>query len=207
MWENRFKNDKGNDCLISVDGTDFRIAKQGRKIYSHKFKKSGLRYEVGICILSGDIVWTNGPYEPGIWNDILIFRNALKSELGNNERVEADDGYVGEAPVYIKCPKSFSNPEETKWMQTRVRSRQETVNKRFKDWGILRQVFRHEIPNHGKVFEAIVVVTQMSINNGEQLFACGYRDPPYAKTNIDNANECNTEDDIDSDLSYDTHSL
>ena len=71
----------------------------------------------------------------------------------------------------------------------------------------MRQVFRHEIPNHGKVFEAIVVVTQISINNGEQLFACGYRDPPYAKTNIDNANECNTEDDIDSDLSYDTHSL
>ena len=38
MWEHRFKNDKGNDCLVSVDGTDFRIAEQGRLFYFHKFK-------------------------------------------------------------------------------------------------------------------------------------------------------------------------
>ena len=151
MWEHRFKNDKGNDCLVSVDGTDFRIAEQGRLFYSHKFKKSAVRYEVALCILSGDIVWLNGPYEAGIWHDISIFRNSLQSHLGLNERVEADDGYVGEAPLAIKCPRSFVNPEETKWMQARVLSRQETVNKRFKDWGILRQVYRHDIPSHGEV--------------------------------------------------------
>jgi hypothetical protein len=36
------------------------------------------------------------------------------------ERVEADDGYIGEAPQYVKCPKCFANPNETEHMQQRV---------------------------------------------------------------------------------------
>lgn len=181
VWENRNKMDRGNDCLVSVDGTDFRIAEHGRKFYSHKFKKSGLRYEVCICILTGDIVWINGPYQCGTWPDISIFRDSLKSFLAPNERVEADDGYIGEAPENVKCPKSFTNPAETEYMQQRVRNRQETVNNRFKNWGILRQLYRHNITRHGDVFRSIAVVTQLSINQGDKLFACGYKDPPYKK--------------------------
>jgi hypothetical protein len=36
------------------------------------------------------LVWINGLYEPGLWNDIDIFWNALLMELDNNERVETD---------------------------------------------------------------------------------------------------------------------
>ena len=46
FFDNRLTNDSGNNCLISVDGTDFLIADHGAKFYSHKFKNSGLRYEV-----------------------------------------------------------------------------------------------------------------------------------------------------------------
>ena len=134
-------------------------------------------------------MWINEPYEAGMWPDISIFRNSLKSHLGVNERVEADDGYVGEAPLAVKCPRSFVNSQETEYMQARVRSRQETVNKRFKDWGALRQVYRHEIPDHGKIFNAVAVITQLAISNGEKLFECGYRDPPWGSQS-------------DSDLSY-----
>ena len=42
IWENRFKKDIGNDCLISVDGTDFWVAEQGPPFFSHKFRKSAL---------------------------------------------------------------------------------------------------------------------------------------------------------------------
>ena len=179
----------GNDCLITVDGTDFRIAEQGKIFYSHKYKKSGLRYEVGLCILTGDIVWINGPYECGTWPDISIFRNSLISHLSYGERVEDDGGYIGEAPDHIKCPKSFVNPEETVRMQVRARSRQETVNKRFKNWGILKQVYRDTITSHGDAFRAIAVITQQSIINGEALFACGYRDPPYKNDAKGNNND------------------
>jgi hypothetical protein len=192
IWENRFKKDGGNDCLISVDGTDFRIAEQGKLFYSHKFKKSGLRYEVALCIATGDIVWVNGPYECGMWPDISIFRDSLMSHLCLNERCEVDDGYIGEHPRYCKCPKGFANPEETLFMQQRVRNRQETVNKRFKDWGLLKQVYRHAISSHGVAFRAIAVITQLAINSGEALFECGYRDPPYGNDGGD--------DDDDDDL-------
>jgi hypothetical protein len=180
VWENRFKGDRGADCLVTVDGTDCRIPEYGSTFYSFKFRKSALRYEVALCIQTGDIVWINGPYEAGLWNDIKIFRDGLLAMLSPNKRVEADDGYVGEAPCYVKCPKSFTNPPETEAMQQRIRNRQETVNARFKQWGVLKQVFRHKdnIGSHGDCFAAVVVITQASINNGDRLFDVRYCDHP-----------------------------
>ena len=178
-------NDIGNDCLISVDGTDFRVPERGKQWYSHKFKKSGVRYEIGLCIRTGVIVWIHGPFNCGEWNDIAIFRDSLCSHLAEaGERAEADDGYIGEAPTYIKCPKSFTAVEETQAMQARARMRQETVNKRFKHFGILKQVFRHFIPHHGDVFRACAVLTQLSILNGEPLFSTGWLQTPSIQQSI-----------------------
>ena len=111
-----------------------------------------------------------------MWNDILIFRDSLISYLAPNERVEADDGYVGESPQYVKCPAGFTNPEETLGMQSRVRQRHETVNKRFKQWGCLLNRFRHGIRKHGDVFRTVVVITQLAIENGKPLFDVEYED-------------------------------
>jgi hypothetical protein len=101
------------------------------------------------------------------------------SQLAPAERVEADDGYLGEAPLHVKCRMSFTNPEITEAMQAIVRMRQESVNKRFKDWGVLRQRYRHNVAEHGDAFTSVAVLTQLSINSGERLFPVGYRDPPY----------------------------
>lgn len=171
--------DKGNDCLISVDGTDIRIPEHGRVFYSHKFKKSAFRYEVALCILTGDIVWLNGPYPAGKWPDINIFRDSLQSHLERGERVEADDGYIGDHPSFVKCPGGFTNPKITEFMQQRVRNRQESINKRLKQFRCLAVPWRGNLLKHGTVFRAVAVITQLSINHGEQLFPCGYRDPPY----------------------------
>ena len=111
-----------------------------------------LRYKVGLCILTGDIVWINGLYAPGLYNDLQIFWDSLVSQLEPNERVEADDGYKGEHPQYVKCPAGFCNPAETEEMQSRVRSRQETVNRRFKNWGCMKQVWRNNVSYHGIAF-------------------------------------------------------
>ena len=99
----------------------------GTELYSYKFKRSGLRYEVALCIKTGDIVWINGPYEPGLWNDLKIFRHSLVTFLEDGERVEADDRYLGEHPRHVKCPGGFCNPPETEFMQKRVRNRHETL--------------------------------------------------------------------------------
>ncbi len=73
LLNNHFKGDVCNDCLMSIDGTDFQIQEKGKKFYSFKFKKSALRYEVALCILTGDICWISSPYAPGIWNNLDVF--------------------------------------------------------------------------------------------------------------------------------------
>ena len=118
--------------MLTVDGTDYEGPELGRTFYSHKFKRSALRYEIALSILTGDICWINGPYEAGSWSDIKIFRDSLMSHLEKGERVEEDDGYVGENPQWVKCPRRFANKETTEYMQQRCRNRQETVNKQLK---------------------------------------------------------------------------
>jgi hypothetical protein len=59
QWENRFRGNIGNECLVSVDGTDFQINEPtpfSKGYYSHKFNGPGLRYEIALNIMTGDIV-------------------------------------------------------------------------------------------------------------------------------------------------------
>jgi hypothetical protein len=49
--------DVGSNCLLSVDGTHCPIEARGKLWYSHKFKKPGVAYELGLCIKTGHIVW------------------------------------------------------------------------------------------------------------------------------------------------------
>ena len=127
--------------------------------------------------MKGHLAWINGGFPAGRWPDIEIFCHGLRSWLDPNERVEADDGYIGEARLKVKCPASVPSPLETAEMQSRVRMRQETVNKRFKQWGALAEVYRHDVQTHSTVFRAIGVLTQLTILNGEPLFDVSYRDP------------------------------
>jgi hypothetical protein len=65
-----------NDCTMTVDGTDFRIphegaATKGNAFASHKYAgKSALRYELGVDILAGNLVWIHGPYPASKYTDI-----------------------------------------------------------------------------------------------------------------------------------------
>ena len=51
-----------------------------------------------------------------------------------------------------------------------------TINKRFKDWGILFQRFRHDVRLHRDVFAAIAVLCQLTIQLVEPLFPVNYDD-------------------------------
>ena len=175
---NRYKGDEGNDCLLSVDGTDCRFPKNGKKWSSHKFKgKGGVRYEVGLGIKSGDICWINGPYPCGAYPDINIFRMGLKHYLEEDERVEADLGYIGENPQTCKTPGAlYSHDKVYVQMKKMVASRHETVNCRLKHFKCLAGVFRQSFDKHGACFRAIAVITQLAIENGEPLFDVHYSD-------------------------------
>jgi hypothetical protein len=140
--------------------------------FSHKFKGPGLRYEVAVSIQGGDIVHAHGPFACGRFADISIFRLGLIDKLLPGEMVEADGGYKGE-PEKIRLPyENLSNADRR--AQRRARGRHETVNRRFKQFGCLQNTFRHDTSKHDMVFRAVVVLTQLSINNGESLFVCDY---------------------------------
>ena len=87
------------------------------------------------------------------------------THLEPGERVETDRGYRGSAPQYVKCPDGLlAEPDPAvKLMAARVRSRQETVNARFKNWVILCTPYHHEFSEHQTVFGAIVMLTQLSL--------------------------------------------
>ena len=92
------------------------------------------------------------------------------------ERVEADDGYIGEAPLKVRCPKCITTPLERKEMMAVVRMRHETVNRRIKQWRCMKDVFRHGIDFHSICFSAVAVMTQIAISQGEPLFQVKYTD-------------------------------
>ncbi len=164
---------------MSYDNRQHRLlhpAEGGRQEGSHKYAgKSALRYELGIDILKGNLVWVEGPYPAGAWPDIKINLNSLASHLPPDKRVEANNDYVGH-PDKIKCPNNDSNPERNLGMQSAARSRHETFNGRLKNWGILETTYRHNIGLHGRVFTACAVITQLCVANGEPLFEVEYGD-------------------------------
>ena len=160
---------------MSVDGTDFRIPQQSEQkvCYSHKFKKSGYRYEVALCIATGEIVWTNGPYPCGAYPDINIFRRALKGMLRQvNEKALADLGYRGEKD-FINTPNPYDSEVVVK-LKKDAGMRHETVNKRLKQFGALKQTFRHSKIKHQAVFNACATLVQMEIIAKEPLYQVQY---------------------------------
>lgn len=167
-------DDVGNDCLVSVDGVDFLF--KGRKLdsgepdpsyYSYKFRNSALRYEVAVSIRTSNIVWISGPYLPGVFNDLMIFRHGLIAYLDPNERVEADDIYKAE-PLYCKCPHSLTAREDQQRMRGRLRRRHEKINIFLKNFHCLDVAFRHGGVKHGACVRAVAVLVQLSMEQGEQ---------------------------------------
>jgi hypothetical protein len=59
-----------------------------KKKFSHKFSRAGLRYKVGVCIQTGDIVRFHGPFPTGM-SDLKIFCIKLALILLLQEQVVA----------------------------------------------------------------------------------------------------------------------
>ena len=151
------------------------IEQEYKKWYSYKLKGQGLRYLICVSLKRGDIVFIDGPYLCGEYTDAIIFESSLIPELGPYERVEADSGYSKFDPEYAKTPSNAHlRNEDSNELANTARARQETINKRLKQWGCLSQVYRHELEFHTELLRAVAVMTQLSIDNGEKLFELNY---------------------------------
>lgn len=134
-----------------------------RRWFSHKFRAAGIRYEIGLNIRTGDMVWTNGGYPCGEWPDIKLAREAYVFSVNDGERTMADKGY--------KDDRFFILPNaRNKNVQKRIMSRHETVNKRMRQFHILKHPFRNNLRKHPMVFQAVANLVQLMIENGEPLY-------------------------------------
>lgn len=179
-WENRYAGNTGNVCLVTVDGTDFPIYEPNpfwKGWWSHKFNGPGLRYEIAICIVTGHIVWVNGPFPCGAYSDIGIFRLNLRQMLDEGEMVIADRGYSGE-PQHILTPYHLLAEQDAALRKTAsvARSRHETGNRRLHMWGCLGQRWRHAYELHWIGFHAVAVIEQLKFEEGEALFQFDYEE-------------------------------
>ena len=127
-----------------------------------------MRYEITLAIQSGDIVWASSGFMAST-HDITIFRQGgLKQKLLEaGEKTVCDLGYRGE-PTVVTLSNSGSAAFQDQMQD--VRSRHETVNRRMKVFNVLKVNFRHEIGLHNTCFDAVLVLTQLNIQNGEPLF-------------------------------------
>ena len=200
IWKNRYKDQvtvvdgrtyTRKKCKITVDGSDCRVEepkrcefiilklkKEGKdphpydpRFKSHKFGKAALRYEVGVCIRTGDIVWINGPFPAGEWTDLKIYKAGLKGMLDDGEWVETDNGYPGEITCRMK--KQFVSEVDRKAKSTAL-SRHENINSLLKGFNCLKQMFCHELKLHGACFAACAAITQMAFDAGEKPWQCRY---------------------------------
>ena len=158
--------------LLSVDGTHCRVqeprSRPNKNWYSHKHHKPCVAYEIGIHLFQSRIVWVNGSFEAGD-SDLNIFRkpDGLREKIPANNLVIGDKGYLGDN--IISTPNRLDNIH-VKQFKKRARARHEDVNGRIKTFAILSERFRHAIPNHKIVFEAVCVITQYNMENGHPLF-------------------------------------
>lgn len=162
-WDNRFKNSEHLNMRVSLDGTDFRIREPqpfNKKWYSHKMNTAGIRYEIGISIVEGDIVWASGGFPCGEWTDLKIAQDLYVYHVEEGEYTLADKGY--------RQKKYFKQP--TNAIEKRILARHETLNGRLKEFSILSVRFRNPLKKHPLVFHAVVNIVQVTIMNGAKLF-------------------------------------
>lgn len=119
----------------------------------------------------------HGPFPCGEFPDRKIFQLGMRNHLGPTEKVIADDGYRGDTKV---CTKHDARDEQHRQVMGRIRARHETINRRLKTWKSLQSVFRHNRDKHHLVFESVLVLEQLAIENGHEPFQVhNYFDSPF----------------------------
>lgn len=123
---------------MTVDVTDCRILEPTpfhKNWYSHNFHGPCVRYEVSVCIGSGNILWVNGRYHYVLYPYIKIFNENLKNHLKPGEKFLADRGYTSSSCAY-RIPK-FEGSSGS------FLASHESLNCRFKNFNVLSTIFRH----------------------------------------------------------------
>ena len=168
------KESDEDEFILSVDGVHCRFNekndpryRKNPKYFSHKFRQAGLAYEVALDLYKSQVAWINGPFPASVKDDV-IFKSALMGKLPYGKKVIADHGYKG-LEDYISRHSSLDS-DAVRCFKKQALARQESFNKRLKDFGILSSRFRHGEAKFKIAFQMCVVLVQCAMDCGEPLF-------------------------------------
>jgi hypothetical protein len=168
----------GDDIwTITVDGTHCWIQEpqhpswsQERNLYSHKYNKAGLNYELEISLWESRLVWMKGPTKAG-GNDLSVFlqKKGLKKKLIATRKKGIGDGGYGGHPCELSTPNSHDFKEAKKFKSCALK-RHEKFNRPTRHFDCLSGCFRHSVDRFKNCFEAVCVVCQHQMENGSLLY-------------------------------------
>jgi len=176
-------DDFGKDEVwtMSVDGVHsaafepaHAVFSKDRKCFSHKKKRAGLCYELGVHVFESKLAWMNGPFPSGR-NDNGNFaeggpeQGSLKQKLASIGKKALGDktcnGHPSECSTF-----NASDSRSVKQFKSRVQMRHEKFNGMMKEFSCLANCFRHRGEHKfGICFEATAVICQCRMENGEPL--------------------------------------
>ena len=153
--------DQKSTVYASVDGTDVLVCEPQpfhAQWFSHEFRHAALRYEIGISVNGGNIVWVHGPFPAGRFNDQTIFNLKMVHHLKTNEKILADKGYSGQHIIH-----SGIEGDEDSTRTRKIRANHERVNGQLKMFGCIDQRWRHSLDKHHLCFFAVSNIIQLEI--------------------------------------------
>ena len=177
-WLDVLDNPNTAVFIANVDRTDFCTWEPkhptmpvSQKLCSHKFKHAGLRYGIALSVFTGKCVWVSDPYPAGV-HDMEIFRQGMKAKIKDGKLVIADCRYRTKDKDKEKML-SLPNPlddKQTNNFKSRAQQQQEYFNKKLKEFSILNKTYHHNLDKHKFVLQAVCVMVQTRLDNGELLF-------------------------------------
>ena len=110
----------------------------------------------------------NGPFKAGESDKKSFKERGLLAKLQSlGKRGIADGGYTGYPELSI--PNAHDSPEVYKF-KSRTLKRHETFNGMTKNFDCLSGRFRHSVDRFKNCFEAVCVICQYQLENGQPLY-------------------------------------
>ena len=166
---------------ISADGVDFKVWEKkhpryniDKKACSHKFNSCAAKYLIALSLQESKVVFIAGPYIGGVSDTEMMVHSGLQDLLIEKKKlVMVDRGFHSDIKLHREThayPDEIDNPKLHNF-KSRARLRQEAFNGKLKKFSIMEQTFKHKFEKHKFVFEAVVVIVQFQMENGQPLFS------------------------------------
>ena len=168
------------DCVnFGTNETRHPTLHKNKKLFDRKGGKAGLTYEIALHLWENRVVWINGPFPPNDGGDRAIFvEEGLQAAIPEGKKGIADKIYKGCDKVALH---NSLDCYEVRLFKRRARARQESINARLKNFGVLKQRFRHKKAHlqhegfvgstkHETFVHAALVICTFQMEFGSPLF-------------------------------------